>query len=436
MRDSILGILESIGVADNPLVVKIVFFLCIVLLTAVFYFAAKMIIDRGFRRLLQKGKGSFLPIFGQSKTLHYAYLMTVILVFSSLSDLLFEPGDDLLRLIGVVSNVLTLIFFSLSLASFIDVLGRMAKRNRKLDALPIQGFQQTLKLVIAVITVILIISVLMGQSPGIVISGFGAMTAVLMLVFQNPIMGFVAGIQLSANNMLKVGDWLEMSKFGADGDVIEIGLTTVKVQNFDKTVTTIPTSALITDSFKNWSGMREAGGRRIKRQVFIDINSIRFISEEELHEMSGSRRLTAYLVSKTQEITEHNKEVTTEGLARFLDQRNMTNIGTFRAYIVAYLKQHPRVHKNMNIMVRQMQTTAEGVPLEVYCFTNTTVWAEYEGIQSDIFDHIFAVAHIFGLRIFQAPSGYDWRYAAETAFKQSQLEERTGQTSFDNDHPV
>lgn len=429
MRDSILGILESIGLADNILVVRIVFFLCIVLITVGFYFAAKMIVDRGFRRLLQKAKGSFLPILGQSNALHYAYLMTVVLVFNALGEVLFHPGEDLRRLIGVVSNVLTLIFFSLSLASFIDVLGRMAKRNRKLDALPIQGFQQTLKLVLAVITVILIISVLMGQSPGIVISGFGAMTAVLMLVFQNPIMGFVAGIQLSANNMLKVGDWLEMPKFGADGDVIEIGLTTVKVQNFDKTVTTIPTSALITDSFKNWSGMQASGGRRIKRSVFIDINSIRFISEEDLQEMSGSRRLTAYLVSKNKEIAEHNQRVSTAGMARFLDQRNMTNIGTFRAYIVAYLKQHPRIHQNMTIMVRQMAATAEGVPLEIYCFTNTTVWAEYEGIQSDIFDHIFAVAHIFGLRVFQAPSGYDWRQAAEVALKQSQADEAKAQQS-------
>lgn len=433
MRDSILGVLESIGVADNALVVKIVFLCCILIITVIYYFLAKMVVDRGFRRFLQKTKGSFLPILGQSKTLRYGYLITVVLVFSSLGDMLFEPGEELSRLFDVVSNVLVLILFFLALSSLIDVLGRMALRNRKLDALPIRGFQQTLKLVLTVITVILIISVLMGQSPGIVISGFGAMTAVLMLVFQNPIMGFVAGVQLSANNMLKVGDWLEMPKFGADGDVIEIGLTTVKVQNFDKTVTTIPTSALISDSFKNWSGMVDAGGRRIKRQVFIDINSIRFITEDELQEMSGSRRLTKYLVSKHKEISAYNKRVAAQGLARFLDQRNMTNIGTFRAYIVEYLKQHPRIHKDMNIMVRQMEATAEGVPLEVYCFSDTTVWAEYENIQSDIFDHIFAVAHVFGLRVFQAPSGYDWRYAAEVIFKQNAAKEVAHQQSFDDE---
>ena len=418
MREGILGILESVGVADNPLVVKIVFVLWILLLTTVYYFVIKTVVDRGFRRFLQKTKGSFFPILGQSKTLQYVYIMTVVIFFRELSEHLFDVGDGLRSLIEVVSSILILIFFALAMSSFIDVLGRLAQRNKKLAALPLQGFQQSLKLVLMVIIIILIISVLMGQSPGIVISGFGAMTAVLMLVFQAPIMGFAAGIQLSANNMLKVGDWLEMPKYNANGDVIEIGITTVKVQNFDKTVTTIPTSALISDSFINWGGMIDAGGRRIKRQIFIDINSIRFISEEEIREVSGSCRLTEYLVNKTKEISEHNKNIQTAGLASFLDQRRMTNIGTFRAYILAYLKQHPRINKNMSLMVRQMEATSQGVPLEIYCFTDTTVWAEYEGIQSDIFDHVFAVAHVFDLRVFQAPSGYDWRYVAETMFKQ------------------
>lgn len=417
MKEGILSILESVGVADNAVAVKIVFLLCALFLTALYYLAAKTLVDRGFRRLLQKAKGSFLPILGQSKALRHAYLMTVVMVFRALSEMFFDSSDELRGLIDIVSSVLIQIFFALALAALIDVFGRLARRNRKLEALPIQGIQQTLKLVLLVITIVLILSVLMGQSPAIVISGFGAMTAVLMLVFQSPILGFVSGIQLSANNMLKVGDWLEMPKYDANGDVIEIGITTVKVQNFDKTVTTIPTTALISDSFKNWGGMIETGGRRIKRQVFIDINSIRFITEDELREISGSRRLTDYLIAKNIEISEHNENIKTEGLGRFLDQRRMTNIGTFRAYIVAYLRQHPRIRQEMSLMVRQMESTPQGVPLEVYCFTDTTVWAEYEGIQSDIFDHIFAVAHVFSLRIFQAPSGHDWRYVAEAHVK-------------------
>ena len=428
MREGILGILESVGVADNPLIVKTIFILWIALLTTAYYFVIKTVVDRGFRRLLQKAKGNFFPILGQSKTLQYAYIMTVVIFFRELSVLLFDVGDELRRLIVIISHILVLVLFALAVSSFIDVLGRLAQRNKKLAVLPLQGFQQSLKLVLIVIVIVLIISTLLGQSPGIVISGFGAMTAVLMLVFQAPIMGLVAGIQLSTNNMLKVGDWLEMPKYDANGDVIEIGLTTVKVQNFDKTVTTLPTSALISESFKNWGGMIEAGGRRIKRQVFIDINSIRFISEEEIQEVSGSRRLTDYLLSKNKEISEHNKNIQVAGLASFLDQRRMTNIGTFRAYILAYLKQHPRINKNLSLMVRQMEATPHGVPLEVYCFTDTTVWAEYEGIQSDIFDHIFAIAHIFDLRVFQAPSGHDWRSFAEATFQRTRDKEPTEQT--------
>ena len=426
MREGVLGLLESFGLASHPLVVKIIIILWILLLTTVYYFFIKAVVDRGFRRLLQKFKGSFFPILGQSKTLYYFYLMTVVIVFRELVEFLLEVDDKLQSLSATVTSIFILIFFALSFSSFIDVLGRLAQRNKKLSELPIQGFQQSLKLLLSVIFIILIISILLGQSPGIVISGFGAMTAVLMLVFQTPIMGFVAGIQLSANRMLKVGDWLEMPKYHANGDVIEIGITTVKVQNFDKTLTTIPTSALISDAFINWGGMISSGGRRIKRQVFIDINSIRFITEEEVREVSGSHRLSDYLIKKNKEISEHNRELQVEGAASFLDQRRMTNIGTFRAYIVAYLKQHPGVNNNMSLMVRQMEATPQGVPLEIYCFANTTVWVEYEGIQSDIFDHIFAIAHIFKLRIFQAPSGYDWRSAAESTFKQTTHAERDG----------
>lgn len=422
MREGILGILESLGLADNPLVVKITFTLWIVFLTTAYYFVIKTVVDHGFRRLLQKFKGTFFPILGQSKALYYAYLMTVVMVFRELSRILLNVGDELRGIAEILGSILILIFFALALSSFIDVLGRLAQRNKKLAALPIKGFQQAIKLLLIVIIAILILSLLMGQSPAIVISGFGAMTAVLMLVFQTPIVGIVAGIQLSANNMLKVGDWLEMPKYNANGDVIEIGITTVKVQNFDKTVTTIPTSALISDSFINWGGMISSGGRRIKRQVFFDINSIRFITEEEIREVSGSRRLSDYLIKKNKEISEHNKGLQVEGPASFLDQRRMTNIGTFRAYMVAYLKQHPGVNNNMSLMVRQMEATPQGVPLEIYCFANTTVWAEYEGIQSDIFDHIFAIAHVFDLRVFQAPSGYDWRSAAESTFKSAHAE--------------
>ena len=233
------------------------------------------------------------------------------------------------------------------------------------------------------------ISLLIGQSPAILISGLGAMAAVLMLVFKDPILGLVAGIQLSANDMLKLGDWLEMPKYGADGAVIDIGLTTVKVRNWDNTITTIPTWSLVSDSFKNWSGMSASGGRRIKRSLNID---------------------TTYMDSRHQEISEWNQQNAADHSV--LNLRKMTNIGTFRAYLQEYLRNHPRLRKDMTMMVRQLAPDANGLPIEIYCFTSTVVWAEYESIQADIFDHIFAVVDEFGLRIHQSPTGNDIRSLA------------------------
>lgn len=255
----------------------------------------------------------------------------------------------------------------------------------------------------------MIISLLIGKSPTILISGLGAMAAVLMLVFKDPILGLVAGIQLSANNMLKLGDWLEMPKYGADGAVIDIGLTTVKVQNWDNTITSMPTYALVSDSFKNWSGMSASGGRRIKRSLFIDTTSIHFLSEEEQNKLQEANLLSPYINERNSEIKEYNQQINSRSV---LNQRQMTNIGTFRIYLTEYLRNHPKVHKNMTMMVRQLAPESQGLPLEIYCFTNTVVWLEYEAIQSDIFDHIFAVIGEFGLRVYQAPTGNDVRSLA------------------------
>ena len=225
---------------------------------------------------------------------------------------------------------------------------------------------------------------------------------------QDPILGLVAGIQLSANDMLKIGDWLEMPKYGADGAVTDIGLTTVKVRNWDNTITTIPTYALISDSFKNWRSMSESGGRRIKRSLNIDTGSVHFLSEEEQRRLQRNPLLHSYLNVKTQELSQHNQEIAVD-LASPLNGRRLTNLGTLRAYLEAYLRTHPRIHQNMTLMVRQLAPTPEGLPLEIYAFTNTTVWAEYESIQADIFDHILAVIDEFGLRVHQTPTGNDLR---------------------------
>lgn len=270
--------------------------------------------------------------------------------------------------------------------SFLNSLYEISNEHETLRNRPLKGIYQMINLVAIGIGIILIISILIGQNAATILAGLGASAAVLMLIFKDSILGLVAGVQLSANDMLRPGDWITMPKYGADGDVLEVSLTTVKVRNFDKTITTIPPYALVSDSFQNWRGMRETGGRRIKRSIFIDMTTVHFCSERE-KEMFASRGWIDEAQAKP--------------------ETQVVNLYVFRNYLQNYLKEHPRTHKELMIMVRQMQPTSEGLPLEIYCFSNTTVWPEYEQIQGEIFDHILAVIPEFGLRIFQRPSGND-----------------------------
>ncbi|EJK2116969.1 mechanosensitive ion channel family protein [Vibrio navarrensis] len=300
------------------------------------------------------------------------------------------------------------VYALLTLYSLLNVLEVLLARTPVGRNMPLKGIAQSLKIILFIIAALLVISVLIGKSPLILLSGVGAMTAVIMLVFKDPILGLVAGVQLSANKMLSVGDWLEMPKYGADGDVIDISLTTVKVQNWDKTITTIPTYALISDSFKNWKGMRESGGRRIKRSVLIDASSVHFLSEREIECLTHAQLLEPYIKQKVEEITAYNRAHNVDE-SYLINGRRLTNLGSFRAYLERYLRTHPDVHQQMTLMVRQLAPTHEGIALELYCFTATTVWVEYERIQSDIFDHLYAVLPEFGLRVSQAPTGSDIR---------------------------
>ncbi|WP_034916223.1 mechanosensitive ion channel domain-containing protein [Erwinia sp. 9145] len=323
-------------------------------------------------------------------------------------ELFLSGSDPLFTVLMAVSQVWVMIFSLLLFFSLLDVLLELSENSVIARQLPLRGIFQSLKLIGALLVTLMIISVLIGKSPLVLLTGLGAMTAVLMLVFKDPILGLVAGIQLSANNMLKIGDWLEMPKYGADGDVVDISLTTVKVSNWDKTITTIPTYALISDSFKNWRGMTESGGRRIKRSINIDTTSIHFLTDEDIDKMMDAQLLTPYLTGKQVEVAKHNAELGCD-LSMPLNGRRMTNIGTFRAWLEAWLKAHPHSHKGMTLMVRQLAPGPDGLPVEVYMFTDTTVWLEYEKIQSDIFDHIFAVLPAFGLRVHQTPTGNDMR---------------------------
>lgn len=268
---------------------------------------------------------------------------------------------------------------------------------------PIKGYVQVVKIFLYIIGVIVSISLLMDQSPWAFLGGIGAMTAVLLLIFRDTILSFVASIQIAGNDMVRVGDWIEMPKYGADGDVIDMALNTVKVQNWDKTITTIPTYKLVEDSFKNWRGMSDSGGRRIARNISIDQDSIEFLSAERIEELKRIDILHPYLNQKEIELKEYHEKKDVD-LNELLNGRRLTNIGTFRAYVVAYLKNHPRIRQDMTFLVRLLAPSSEGVPLQIYVFTNTVAWVEYESIQSDIFDHLLASVPRFGLRVFQAPT--------------------------------
>ena len=271
---------------------------------------------------------------------------------------------------------------------------------------PIKGYLQVLKIGAYIIAAVLGVSALLDRSPALVLGGIGAATAVLLLIFQNSILGFVAGIQLTENDMLRIGDWIEMPGHGADGSVVDISLHTVKVQNWDKTITTIPTYSLVSESFRNWRAMQEAGGRRIKRSVYIDMSSVRFLDAELLDSLKKIQYIKEYLDGKTAEIAEYNSQNVTDSSC-VVNGRHLTNLGTFRAYVSAYLRHNPRIRGDMTQLVRQLDPTEHGVPVEIYVFTGITDWEAYEGIQSDIFDHILSVVPEFGLRVFQNPSGHD-----------------------------
>ena len=265
---------------------------------------------------------------------------------------------------------------------------------------------QGVKLVIYCVAAIAALSLVLGKSPVLLLSGLGAMTAVLMLVFKDPILGFIGGIQLSANQMVAPGDWIEMPAYGADGDVLEVGLTSVKIRNFDNTITTIPTYGLISGSFKNWRGMSESGGRRIKRAIHIDMNSVHFCDDETLVRLAKIPHMAAYLERKQHELVRWKAEHDADA-NRPSNLRRLTNVGTFRAYIVAYLRNHSMIRQEMTFLVRHLAPSAQGLPIEIYVFSRDTDWVRYEDLQADIFDHILAMAPEFGLSVYQSPSGRD-----------------------------
>ncbi len=311
-----------------------------------------------------------------------------------------------------VANAFAIVVVVMALAASMDVVNTLYSRSPRGHRRVIKGYLQVLKIVFYAIGAILVIATLIDRSPLLLLSGLGALAAVLMLVFKDTILSLVASVQLNSNDMLRVGDWIEMPQVNADGDVIDIALHTVKVQNWDKTITTIPTWRLINESYKNWRGMQESGGRRIKRSLLIDQTSVRFLTEDERGRMRRFLLIDDYLADKAAELERWNAELVASGRDP-VNMRRSTNIGAFRAYVEQYLTNHPRIRKDMTLLVRQLQPTETGLPLEIYCFTSTVAWGEYEAIQSDIFDHLLAILPEFGLGLYQQPGGADVARALE-----------------------
>jgi len=333
------------------------------------------------------------------------HLVPAIIIFWGI-DLVPDIPDGAITVVRNVMLGYMVLMLTMALSSSLSAGNDIYSRTKMAKDRPLKGFVQLLQLAVWILGGIMILAAILDRSPVLLLSGFGAMTAVLLLIFKDTILSLVASVQITAQDMVRVGDWIEMPQYGADGDVIDVQLHTIKVQNWDKTIVTVPTHKLVSESLKNWRGMSQSGGRRIKRSLHIDISSIRFQSDDEVLNFRRLALLADYIDQKKTELADYNTNLKYEVDAE-VNHRRLTNVGTFRAYAYNYLKNHPKIRKDMTLLVRQLDPGPEGLPIQVYCFTNTTAWAEYEDIQSDIFDHLLAIVPEFGLRIYQQPAGSD-----------------------------
>lgn len=392
---------------EHPQLETLAALIALVVVAMLANWVVKHIMVRGFYTMLSRFGGSQHNDFGVVKRL--SNIVPALIITSSIA---LVPGlpPAVVTVIKNVTGGFIILTIALALGAMLEIINMLYMRRQASHLRPIKGYIQIIKIVIYALATILIVATLIDRSPLILLSGLGAMAAVLMLIFQDTLLSLVASVQISSGDIIRVGDWVEMPQLNADGDVIDIALHTVRIQNWDKTITTIPTKRFISDSFKNWRGMQESGGRRLKRSLFIDQHSIHFLTQEELEHLKGFKLLDGYFDEKLSELNEWNEKHIKTNPGKTMDSRKLTNIGTFRAYIDKYIRNNPGIHQTgMTLMVRQLSPTPEGLPLEIYCFTNTTAWTEYEAIQSDIFDHLLAIAPEFNLRVYQAPSGSDMR---------------------------
>ena len=388
MNNIIVRLLQDWGV--NPQSMYWLYWCFVVLALAIIIYLVNLLCNRALiplvRKLRQGTRSKWDDILLNDVVLKDITRLFPPIIITFLLPLAFSDGNLVLEFLLKVNSIYMIVVVSKLLCSFLNSLYNLSNNHDKLKSHPLKGIYQMLKIVVICVALIIIVSILINRNPEYILTALGASAAVLMLVFKDMIMGLVAGVQLSANDMLRPGDWISMPKYGADGDVIEVTLTTVKVQNWDKTITTIPPYALISDSFQNWRGMRDCGGRRVKRSVYLDMRSITFCTKEQHHDFAKRGWL--------------------DGVER--EDKFVVNLHVFRNYLENYLRHHPRVSKRLTIMVRQLQPTAQGLPLELYFFSDGTEWVPYEHLQAEIFEHVFAMLPTFGLRVFQSPMGIDF----------------------------
>lgn len=408
MKSMLVDWIQSIPylAAYDALIIASVNTSLIIVLAVIAYQITKRLVVSLIKTLIVKSQSKVDDILLKRKVFDRLSLLVPIIIVYKLVPLALSAYPTMANIVSAIISIYAILIATLAIDSILSALLDIYHKFPISKRIPIQSFAQVARLLLYFVCVIVIVSIIVGESPLKLFAGLGAMTAVLMLVFKDSILGFVAGLQLSYNRMVNLGDWVDIPQHNASGDILEIGLTTVKVQNFDNTITTVPTQALINESFKNWRGMQESDGRRIKRSIYIDVNSVGFCNEERMVRYSKIDFIKEYIDEKQKELDAYNAKLNVN--ESLVNGRRITNIGTFRAYIVAYLKNHPQINQNLTLLVRQLATSDSGVPIEIYAFSADKNWANYETIQADIFDHLFAVAKEFDLKLFQKPSGGDF----------------------------
>ena len=401
-------VIVSMGVSEGgaPYLRLLALLLVVGLLSWLFFYIAKRLANGLLYRYIKRTQEKWDDLMLDSKIFSRLAHIVPAAIVRVMAPILFRDFEKVLPFVIKLTDSYLIIVILLVIVALLRVAENVLTKSKAFVDKPLSSYFQLIRIILYIAAGILILSVLLGKSPVYFLSAFGAMTALVMLIFKDTILGFVASVQISTNDMVRIGDWVEMPKFNADGDVIAINLNTVKVQNWDKTVTTIPTYYFITDSFKNWRGMKESGGRRIKRALYVNARTVKFVDPQTRSCYERYHLLKDYITEKQTEIELFNREHEVD-TSVLINGRRMTNIGIFRHYVEAYLRNHPGIRKDMTLMVRQLGVEDRGIPIEIYCFTTTTVWTQYERIQADIFDHLLAAVTFFDLEVFQQPSGSD-----------------------------